>query len=190
VKDGQVVAVESLAGRAPDEARDRRALETAAEHLERLAPDWRAVFAVGDEVADLGALAPAREEARLAIEIRERLGRRERVFKVKSLGAFRLILKASSGADAVELCRQTLAPVLEHDRKRRSGLLPTFRTYLECGGAVKGAATRLGVHPHTVEYRLGRLQELTGLDLRRHEDRLTLELALRVLEIGSPDLGH
>jgi len=34
-----------------------------------------------------------------------------------------------------------------------------------------------------VEYRLGRLQELAGLDLRRNEDRLTLELALRVLDV-------
>ena len=32
------------------------------------------------------------------------------------------------------------------------------------------------------DYRLGRLRELTGLDLRRAEDRLTLELALRVLD--------
>ena len=45
-----------------------------------------------------------------------------------------------------------------------------------------GRAVRLGVHPHTIDYRLGRLQELTGLDLRRAEDRLTLELAVRVLD--------
>ena len=47
----------------------------------------------------LGALAAAREEAGLAIEIRERLGRREHVFKVRSLGAFRLILRASAAVE-------------------------------------------------------------------------------------------
>jgi len=38
------------------------------------------------------------------------------------------------------------------------------------------------VHPHTVEYRLERIQELSGRSLRQSEGRLTLELALRVLD--------
>jgi DNA-binding PucR family transcriptional regulator len=40
------------------------------------------------------------------------------------------------------------------------------------------------VHPHTVQYRLDRLQALTGLDLKRFEERLTLELATRILELA------
>jgi purine catabolism regulator len=140
------------------------------------------VYAVEDEVGDLGELGAAHHEARLAIEVRRRLGRAEPVFRVRSLGAYRLIVKAASGGDVLQVCLRTLDAVIEHDRKRGAALLETFRTYLHEGSSVKGAAVRLGVHPHTVLYRLDRLQELTGLSLSHAEDRLTLELALRVLD--------
>ncbi len=44
------------------------------------------------------------------------------------------------------------------------------------------------MHVHTVQYRLSRLEELTGLSLRNAEDRLTLELALRILDLSGS--GH
>src|SRR5881397_4048454 len=153
-----------------------------AERLKALAPEWRAVFAVQDEVGELTGLAPAHQEARLAIQVREKLGRGEPVFRVRSLGAYRLILQAASGPDIVEVCQTTLQGVIDHDRKRGTGLLETFRVYLDAGASVSAAAAQLRVHPHTVDYRLERLQELTGLSLRRSEGRLTLELALRILD--------
>jgi DNA-binding PucR family transcriptional regulator len=36
------------------------------------------------------------------------------------------------------------------------------------------------VHPHTVQYRLDRVQDISGLRLSRPEDRMTLDLALRI----------
>jgi len=183
LKDGHVVAIQSLAGRpANDDRSSFAALEQAAERLTTLAPDWRAVYAVEDEVGELTGLAAAHHEARLAIEVRERLGRVDPVFSVRSLGAYRLILQAASGADIAQLCERTLQSVIDHDRQRGSTLLDTFRIYLDVGASSKQAAARLGVHPHTVEYRLGRLQELTGLSLRQPEDRITLELALRIFD--------
>ena len=184
LKDGYVVAIQSLAGRPADDGPSFTVLEQAAERLKRLAPEWRAVYAVEDEVGELAGLAAAHHEARLAIEVRERLGRIQPVLRVRSLGAYRLILRAASGADIVQLCQRTLGAVIEHDRRRSSALLDTFRIYLDAGASIKEASIRLGVHPHTVEYRLDRLQELSGLSLRRAEDRLTLELALRILDAG------
>lgn len=183
LKDGHVVAIQSLAGASPND--DRRLfddLERTAERFKTLAPEWQAVFAVEDEVGELTALASAHREARLAIQVRERLGRVESAFKVRSLGAYRLLLQAASSNDIVQLCRRTFLAVIEHDHERGTALLETFRTYLAAGASVKDAASRLGVHPHTVEYRLERLQDLTQLSLRKPEDRLTLELAVRILD--------
>jgi GAF domain-containing protein len=184
-KDGEVVAVQSLAGHdAPAESGTERALENAADRVERLLPGWQATYAVQLRVDGLAEVADAYEEARLALGLRAELGGRERVFNVRSLGAFRLIMRAASSADAVELCRRVLRPVLEQDRAHSFRLLNTFRAYLENGTAIRATAAQLGVHPHTVEYRLSRLQQLSGLHLRRPEDRLTLELAMRVLDLS------
>ncbi|MFI1168882.1 PucR family transcriptional regulator [Streptomyces sp. NPDC020801] len=47
----------------------------------------------------------------------------------------------------------------------RPELMDTLRTYLDCSQDRRGTAHRLGLHPNTVDNRLARIAELTGLDL-------------------------
>jgi GAF domain-containing protein len=159
-----------------------QALRTSVEKVARLTSRWRPSFAVGGPAERIDLVADAYNEARLAIEVRERFGRHEPVFRVNRLGAFRLILKAVNCTDVVQVCEKVLAPVAEYDRRRQAGLLPTLRAYLNGGFSVKAAATTLHVHPHTVQYRLARVQEITGLNFGFPDDRLTLEIALRVVD--------
>jgi hypothetical protein len=149
------------------------------------ATGWHVCFAVTEPVADPQALTHAYHEARLAAEIRHRLD--ESVVQVGHLGAYRLIIGAASGPSVVEFSRRTLAAAIEHDAKRGGRLIPTLRTYLANGASLTATARALNVHVHTIQYRLARLEELTGLKLHDSEDRLTLELALRILDLmGSP----
>jgi purine catabolism regulator len=74
-------------------------------------------------------------------------------------------------------------PELQRVRGRTLDPLPallreTLTAYLRCSGSVAGAADALHVHRNTVRYRLRRVEQLTGLDLGRPEDRLLLELVL------------
>ncbi|OKI16418.1 helix-turn-helix domain-containing protein [Streptomyces sp. CB03911] len=74
----------------------------------------------------------------------------------------------------------------------RPELLDTLRTFLACGLDRRRAAARLQVHPNTVDYRLRRATELTGLDAARGADQLTLRAALAAHDTtrhGGPDLG-
>jgi hypothetical protein len=155
-------------------------LDAAGQSLQRVTGGAGAQFAVSELVESLSDLAGVYEEGRLALEIRRETGRTERVTLVGDLGAYRLIARAASGPEALELARRVLGPIEEHDRERGRGLLTTLRAYLAEGGSVRAAATQLGVHPHTVQYRLDRVQDLTGLRLSRPEDRMTLDLALRI----------
>lgn len=41
-------------------------------------------------------------------------------------------------------------------------------------------AQRLGIHRNTLEYRMGRISALTGLDLNRGDDRLLLYAAVQL----------
>lgn len=55
-------------------------------------------------------------------------------------------------------------------------LVVGLEAYLETGSAA-AAASLLGVHPQTMRYRLGRIEELTGRDPRDGWDHLVLEAA-------------
>jgi len=146
---------------------------------------WRVRFALTPPIDDPHAVPQGYQEAKLALEIRPRY--RNPVIDVGQLGAYRMIIAATSSSDAVELSRKTLAPVLAHDRKRGGNLLPTLRTFLATGMSVTAAAHALHVHAHTVQYRLAKLEELTGLSLRKSEERLTLELSLRIHDLSGAE---
>jgi purine catabolism regulator len=61
--------------------------------------------------------------------------------------------------------------------RNREQLMETLEAYL-AKGSVKDAATALGLHRHTVLYRLEKLKELLGGDLDVPATRLRLQLAL------------
>ncbi|MFJ7206105.1 PucR family transcriptional regulator [Streptomyces sp. NPDC098789] len=60
----------------------------------------------------------------------------------------------------------------------RPELLDTLRVFLARGLDRRRAAARLQVHPNTVDYRLRKATELTGLDASRGADILTLRASL------------
>ncbi|MFC9997837.1 helix-turn-helix domain-containing protein [Nocardia sp. NPDC127526] len=76
---------------------------------------------------------------------------------------------------------RVLGPVVEYDRRTGAGLLETLEVFLGCEGSWRQAAERMHVHLNTVRYRIGRVEELTGRDLGRLDDRLDLYLAVRTL---------
>jgi sugar diacid utilization regulator len=64
-------------------------------------------------------------------------------------------------------------------------LIRTAEVWLDCAGSPQRAATQLCIHRQTLYYRLGRVQELTGLDLADGGDRLLLHLGVRTARLTS-----
>ncbi|KUO12688.1 PucR family transcriptional regulator [Streptomyces sp. DSM 15324] len=73
-----------------------------------------------------------------------------------------------------------LDPLREYDRRHRAELIPTLEAFLECDGSWTRCASRLHLHVNTLRYRVGRIEQLTGRDLSRLEDKLDFFLALRM----------
>lgn len=76
---------------------------------------------------------------------------------------------------------RVLHDVLAHDEHRGSDLLATLAAFLQADGSWTRCAEELHVHVNTVRYRIERVEELTGRDLSRLEDRVDMLLALRSL---------
>jgi DNA-binding PucR family transcriptional regulator len=76
---------------------------------------------------------------------------------------------------------RVLGRLLEYDEAHHAGLFETLRTFLAQSGSWARTADRLFLHVNTVRYRITRVEELTGRDLSRLEDRVDLLLALHSL---------
>lgn len=77
--------------------------------------------------------------------------------------------------------QRVLGTVIEHDRKTHADLLATLQEFLACSGSWARTAESLHLHVNTVRYRIERVEQLTGRDLSRLEDRVDVFLALKSL---------
>jgi hypothetical protein len=84
---------------------------------------------------------------------------------------------------SVDVLRGVLGPLLAHDADRGTELVRTLDVYLRAAGNVADAADALGVHRHTFYKRLGRIEGLTGRDVKTRDDRFLFEMAIKVLQL-------
>jgi DNA-binding PucR family transcriptional regulator len=78
--------------------------------------------------------------------------------------------------------RELVGRVEAYDRKHSSDLIRTLKVFFAANGNASEAADRLYLHRNSLPYRLERIQELTGLDLKDHRARLALQLGLLATE--------
>ncbi|MFI2640830.1 PucR family transcriptional regulator [Streptomyces sp. NPDC018610] len=71
----------------------------------------------------------------------------------------------------------------------RPQLLDTVRTCLRCGLSRRDTAQALCVHPNTVDYRLRRAAEITGLDVTSGPDALRARVAVSALDAAQGAAG-
>jgi GAF domain-containing protein len=100
------------------------------------------------------------------------------------LGAGRLMLTMVDCDEANRFVTNTLGPLLSSGNRTVDDLLGTVRVFFDHGRSVRSSAKHLGVHENTIRYRLGRVLELTGLDLGTDSAaQLTAQVALLILKI-------
>jgi hypothetical protein len=127
-------------------------------------------------------LAPALADMRLLVD----LGRREQVegpIEADAFGPELLLARAPDLADRI--AGRVLGPLEAYAERRGSGLLETLEAFLGSGLDRRRTAQSLHVHPNTLDYRLRRITELTGLDPGRPRDLVMLELALARRRLSS-----
>ncbi|MFH8662580.1 PucR family transcriptional regulator [Streptomyces afghaniensis] len=72
-----------------------------------------------------------------------------------------------------------LRPLYEHDATGRGDLVASLRAWLSRHGQWDAAAADLGVHRHTLRYRMRRVEEILGRSLDDADARMELWLALK-----------
>ncbi|MEU5718431.1 PucR family transcriptional regulator [Streptomyces sp. NPDC020403] len=78
-----------------------------------------------------------------------------------------------------------LRPLSEHDAKGRGDLVASLRAWLSHHGQWDAAAADLGVHRHTLRYRMRRVEEILGRSLDDPDVRMELWLALKTTAASS-----
>lgn len=106
-----------------------------------------------------------------------------RVLSCDDLGAGRLLL-GSATPESAERFAFDVAGVLLEDTADRRQLLATLVAFCEANRNVRATGALLRIHENTVRYRIGKIADLTGLDVAANaDDQLTAQLALLVFKL-------
>ena len=140
-------------------------------------------LAVGPVVHDLAAVAAAATLAGRALAAGSRLNPEATVHDGGELGVYAALLGDPTALAAH--VQAVLGPLLGR-RRRAAELRRTLEVVVDTGGAA-AAATVLGLHRHTVVYRLERAAALLGRDLSSPAERHRVWLALRCLRLLEED---
>jgi purine catabolism regulator len=177
-RDNAAIALISLAARARAEPR------TLVEQLHRsVRTALGGTVAVGYGAVRSGAteVASAAREAEQALSMGRRLFGADSATAFADLGLYRLLYALQPLPELGAYREDALGRLQAKDRG--GVLMQTLSAYLATNGSPTDAADRLHLHRNTVLYRLGRIEDLLGVDLRDAEVRLALHLALKIGDV-------
>lgn len=158
-------------------ADDPRELTRILVRLRGMVGDPESVLAAnGSVVSDVRQTARSFVEAEIALAFGRRRGTDEPV-RFPELG-LPAVLVGASEYQLDEFVTRTLGSVID-----RPDLLATLDAWIACDGSRTAVTDRLHIHRNSVGYRLNRITEMTGLDVRSFADLHQLQSAILCLEV-------
>lgn len=140
----------------------------------------RITLGVSAPALEAGGLRGALEEARHARRIAAARVGRVCVAGPEELASHVLLLAAVPDEVRRAFRSRLLDKVIAYDIEHQADLVRTLEAFLRSDGSWTRCAAQLHVHVNTLRYRIGRIEELTGRDLSRLEDRVDFYLALEL----------
>lgn len=156
---------------------------TAALHEPAGQPDREAAMlrvAVSAPQRGAGQVITAYTQCRDALHIAARLGDQRPTVYFASLGYLHALYRA--GRDSLDA--NPYVPILRRLLpEQQADLFHTLEVYLDGGGNGVRTAEVLNIHRSTLNYRLGRIAEICGVELEDPLERTNLQIALKLLRL-------
>lgn len=137
----------------------------------------RAVY--GRAGKGLSSLTTSYLEATHALDVACRLGL-SGFFGYRDLGVYRILAPHTSDPAFAQFVYDTLGSLSAIQDGIGDSLLTTLTVWLDCNGNLAKAARKLHLHYNTLLYRMQRIKEILGTRLDNAEERLILQIALRI----------
>ncbi|MTI67564.1 MAG: PucR family transcriptional regulator [Firmicutes bacterium] len=102
------------------------------------------------------------------------------VIDFDKLGIFKILCQDDLNEELLNFYNTTLKPLVDYDNKKSTELVKTLESYYEHNGNLKKMSDSLFTHYNTVLYRVQRIKDITELNLDNANDRLSLEIALKI----------
>lgn len=94
------------------------------------------------------------------------------------MGIYRLLYSVNDSMLLSQIIDETLAPVIEYDKKHNSNYIETLQSFLNNNCSFQATAEELFTHRNTVIYRITNIKKLLGTNFDFAEDKMRYQIAL------------
>lgn len=156
-------------------------LDALAPYLQQILPDYVCAWGYDLQSNSMVSLNSITQNARTALDT---------VFHAKpstlrscfqTSNSQRMMSLIASIPEIHSLAEEILAPLIDYDQNHSSELLQTLASFCECNGRINETARMLHLHRQSLLYRLEKLEELLGMDLKQHHDFYLLDSCVQIL---------
>ncbi len=138
------------------------------------------VVGVGNSTGYLEDVNLSRNEASTAIRVADLSGQQEAVFFYKDQGIYTLLSKITDSKFLDAFVEKHIGKLIRADEVNKSNLCETLETYINHNCNAKETAESMYIHRNTLNYRLGKIQEILGNKCNDMDSCLTLKLAFMI----------
>ncbi|MFD2332319.1 PucR family transcriptional regulator [Cohnella sp. GCM10020058] len=138
----------------------------------------------GRPVARPELLPASLSQAKKTKQVAEVCGLAGDVVPYDNLGVYALLYLIPGGEEREQFLRRYMDPLQQADRKGGGRLAETLEMFFRCNGNIKLTSERLYAHYNTIVYRLDKIQNILGVSLDDPEDRLQLQLSLKLGQLS------
>jgi len=101
----------------------------------------------------------------------------------EELGIYRILSCEEIKPELKQIYIELLGNLVKYDKEKSTELIDTLKNYFKYAGNLKKVSEEMFSHYNTIIYRIQRIKEITGIDFDDYDDRLNLQIALKIHEM-------
>jgi len=150
-----------------------------------ISPDRRTIgTGIGRTLKDIMDLKKGFEQALKALEIGQLVNGKGTITHYDELGIYRVLSIYGTHPEMAKFSEELLGELLKSDKLNGTDYVNTLDAFLRTNCNLREASSQLYIHYNTLRYRLSKIEEIAGVDLNSSEDRLSLQLSLRIVRLN------
>lgn len=143
---------------------------------------WRVRGGIGPVCRELSDYEPAIRKARWVTETLDSMDGQSWAH-FDDFGIYSILFDREQSNQLDDFVVRQLGPLVRYDEDHRTDLVETLRCVLDTGAVLTEAAKQLFIHISTLKYRVNRIEELLGVELRNPQTAFDLHLACKILSV-------
>lgn len=100
------------------------------------------------------------------------------------LGIYRILSYEEIKPELKQIYLELLGNLVNYDKEKNTEFIETLVNYFKYAGNLKKVSEEMFTHYNTIIYRIQRIKEITGINFEDYDERLNLQIALKIHEMG------